>query len=780
MDGDTFQKFGLGQPVRRKEDPRLLTGRGRYVDDINLDGQVYAWAMYSPHAHARILSLDTSATEEADGVIAVLTGKDWAEGNYGPMPIVSPVMESRDGSKIRAPFRPCLAHDRVLFVGDIVAFVLAESFEQARDAAELIEIDYDPLPHVMDAREATADGAPQLWDDIPNNICLDFEKGDEAAVDAIFAKADHVVSLDMHANRVAAAPIEPRGALAEWDAETGTGVLYNTSQNIHANRDQVAKILGIEPAKLRHVAYDVGGGFGVKNGIYPEHVLVVWAAMKVGRPVKWLKDRTDSFIADIHGRDQRSTVELALDKEGTFLALKVQSWGNIGGYAATNGPFTPTGGSARTQGGPYRMEAMYYHSYAVFTNTSPTAPYRGAGRPEATFHVERIIDYAAHKFGFDPIELRRKNALTQAEMPHVTPMGLDVDSGAYREIFEQTLDMLDYGNYPARKAASEAKGLKRGIGSCLYLECSGGGPKEFARILFEDDGRSVLSVGSQSTGMGHETALPQIIAARLGIDFDSIDFVQADTSATPIGGGHGGSRGMEVGGGAVMQAVDTVIAKARRVAAQAFETAVEDVIFENGAASVVGTDRMMPFAEILSLSRQAEYRGEGLETGLDTEEIFERNAITVPSGSHVMEVEVDPETGVIRLDRYAIVDDFGNVVNPMLADGQVMGGAVQGIGQAILENIVYDDEGQLLTASFMDYALPRADDVVDMDIRYFEGAPTKKNPLGVKGAGEAGCVGAMPAVVNAVMDALKELGVHHIDMPLTPMRVWQAIENAKS
>ena len=780
MDGDTFQKFGLGQPVRRKEDPRLLTGRGRYVDDIDLDGQVYAWAMYSSYAHARILSIDTAAAETSDGVVAVLTGKDWAEGNYGPMPIVSPVQESRDGSKIRAPFRPCLAHDRVLFVGDIVAFVLAESFEQARDAIELIEIDYEPLPHVMDAREATADGAPQLWDDIPNNICLDFEKGDEAAVDAIFAKADHVVSLDMHANRVAAAPIEPRGALAEWDAETGTGVLYNTSQNIHANRDQVAKILGIEPAKLRHVAYDVGGGFGVKNGIYPEHVLVVWAAMKVGRPVKWLKDRTDSFIADIHGRDQRSTVELALDKEGTFLALKVQSWGNIGGYAATNGPFTPTGGSARTQGGPYRMEAMYYHSYAVFTNTSPTAPYRGAGRPEATFHVERVIDYAAHKLGFDPIELRRKNALTQAEMPYVTPMGLDVDSGAYLEIFEQTLDMLDYGNYPARKAASEAKGLKRGIGSCLYLECSGGGPKEFARILFEDDGRSVLSVGSQSTGMGHETALPQIIAARLGIDFDSIDFVQADTSATPIGGGHGGSRGMEVGGGAVMQAVDTVIAKARRVAAQAFETAVEDVVFEDGAAKVVGTDRIMPFAEILSLSRQADYRGEGLETGLDTEEIFERNAITVPSGSHVIEVEVDPETGVVRLDRYAIVDDFGNVVNPMLADGQVMGGAVQGIGQAILENIVYDDEGQLLTASFMDYALPRADDVVDMDIRYFEGAPTKKNPLGVKGAGEAGCVGAMPAVVNAVMDALKDCGVHHIDMPLTPMRVWQAIEDAKS
>jgi carbon-monoxide dehydrogenase large subunit len=780
MDGDTFQKFGLGQPVRRKEDPRLLTGRGRYVDDINLDGQIYAQAIYSPYAHARILSIDTSAAEEADGVVAVLTGKEWAEGDFGPMPVVSPVRENRDGSPIRAPFRPCLALDRVLFVGDIVAFVLAESSQQAKDAAELVEIDYDPLPHVLDARAATADDAPQLWDDIPNNICLDFEKGDEAAVNAAFEKADHVVSLDMHANRVAAAPIEPRGALAEWDAKTGTGTLYNTSQNIHANRDQVAKILGVEPANLRHVAYDVGGGFGVKNGIYPEHVLVVWAAMRTGRPVKWLKDRTDSFIADIHGRDQKSTVELALDKEGTFLALKVRSWGNIGGYAATNGPFTPTGGSARTQGGPYRMGAMYYRSSAVFTNTSPTAPYRGAGRPEATYHVERVIDYAAHKLGFDPIELRRKNALTQAEMPHVTPMGLDIDSGAYREIFEQTLDMMDYGGFAERRAASEAKGLKRGIGSCLYLECSGGGPKEFARILFEDDGRSVLSVGSQSTGMGHETALPQIIAARLGIDFDSIDFVQADTAATPIGGGHGGSRGMEVGGGAVMQAVDTVIAKARRVAAQAFETAVEDVVFEDGAAKVVGTDRVMPFAEILSLSKLAEYRGEGLESGLDTEEIFERNAITVPSGSHVIEVEVDPDTGVITLDRYAIVDDFGNVVNPMLADGQVMGGAVQGIGQAMLENIVYDDEGQLLSASFMDYALPRASDVVDMDIRYFEGAPTKKNPLGVKGAGEAGCVGAMPAVVNAVMDALKEYGIHHIDMPLTPMRVWKAIEDARS
>jgi carbon-monoxide dehydrogenase large subunit len=780
MDGDTFQKFGLGQPVRRKEDPRLLMGRGTYVDDINLEGQAHAWVVYSPYAHAKIGEVDISDAKEADGVIAIYTGADWAAEDRPTLPIISPVTEGRDGFKLRAPQRPCIASERVMFVGDVVAVVVAETRDQARDAAELIMIDYDPLPVVTDAREAVKDGAPQLWPDIPNNICLDFDKGDEAAVQAVFDRADHVVKLDMHSNRVAAAPIEPRGAVGSWDAEKDEYLLYNTSQNIHANRDQIAKILGVEPASVRHVAMDVGGGFGVKNGIYPEHVLVLWISRKIGRPVKWLKDRTDSFIADIHGRDQRSVVELALDKEGIFKALRVQSWGNIGGYAATNGPFTPTGGSARTQGGPYRMEAMYFRSMAVFTNCSPTAPYRGAGRPEATYHVERVIDYAAHKLGFDPIELRRKNALTEADMPYVTPMGLDVDSGNFSAVFQQALDLVDYAGFEDRKKASAEKGLVRGIGSCLYLECSGGGPKEFARIVFDDDGRSVLSVGSQSTGMGHETALPQMMAARLGIDFDSIDYVQADTAATPIGGGHGGSRGMEVGGGAVMQAVDTIIEKACRIAAQKFETAVEDITFEDGAARVVGTDRVLPFSEILSLSQLEEYRGEGLESGLDTEEVFERSAITVPNGCHIAEVDLDPETGVIKLDRYAIIDDFGNVVNPLLADGQVMGGTVQGIGQALLENIVYDDEGQLLTASFMDYAMPRAEDVADMDIEYYEDAPTKKNPLGVKGAGEAGCVGAMGAVVNAAMDALKDYGVHHIDMPLTPMRVWQAIEDAKS
>lgn len=779
MDGDSFQKFGIGQSVRRKEDPRLLTGAGKYVDDINLDGQAYAVVIYSPYAHAKILSVDTSEAEAADGVLAIYTGKDWDPEKYPSLPVVSAVQESRDGSKIRTPARPCLVSDKVMYVGDSVAMVVAESWEQARDAAELVMVDYDPLPAITDARKAVQDGALQLWADIPNNICLDFEKGDEAATDAAFAAADHVVSLEMHSNRVQAAPIEPRAALGSYDAKTDSYVLYNSTQNIHANRDQIAKILGVEPKKIRHVAYDVGGGFGAKNGIYPEHVLVLFASEKLGRPVKWRKDRTDTFIADIHGRDQRSVVELAINNDGVFKALKVSSWGNIGAYAASNGPFTPTGGSARTQGGPYRMEAMYFHSYAVFTNTSPTAPYRGAGRPEASFHIERVIDYAAHKLGMDPIELRRKNALTGAETPHITPMGLDVDSGDFAAIYEQALGLIDQKGYDQRKKDSAARGLRRGFGTCLYLECSGGGPKEFSRIVFEDDGRATLSVGSQSTGMGHETALPQIVAARLGLDFDRVDYVQADTDATPIGGGHGGSRGLEVGGSAVMKAVDTVIAKARRIAAQEFETSVEDVTFEDGVARVVGTDRVLNFEEIVRLSRQDEFRGEGMEKGLDSEEIFERSAITVPNGCHIAEVEVDPETGVVRLDRYAIIDDFGNVVNPMLADGQVMGGTVQGIGQALLETMVYDDDGQLLTASFMDYAMPRASDIADMAIEYYEDAPTKKNPLGVKGAGEAGCVGAMAAVVNAAMDATHDLGVLHIDMPMTPMRVWSALQEAR-
>lgn len=772
----------IGQSVRRQEDFRFLTGQGRYIDDINLDGQAYAVVLRSPEAHADINGIDTEDAMAIDGILAIITGEDWKAEGYGTIPTKSGVRKFIDGSDLKEPPHHPIAIDRVRYVGQPVALIVGETREACIEALELVEVDYNSLPSVTDQAEAIKDGAPQIWDIAPNNICLDFELGDEEAQIAAFEKADRVITLELVNNRVTAVPIEPRGALADFDPNTGKYTLWNSSQNIHANRDTIADVvLKIGKENLHHIAPDVGGGFGAKNGVYQEPILILHAAKVLQRPIKWVNDRSESFISDTHGRDQVTTVQLALDNDGTFRALRTETVGNIGAFCATVGPFTPTGGSSRTQGGPYRFDAMYYTAIAPFTNTTPLDPYRGAGRPEGSYQMDRIIDYAAAEMGMDPIELRRKNLIPPEDLPMKSPMGLDIDCGDFPEVYEQTIRLSDREGFAARKAASESSGMKRGFGISMYLECTGGGPKEEAKVTFREDGKAELSVGSSSTGMGHETAFPQLLAGHLGLDIDDVVFRQADTDATSIGGGHGGSRGMEVGGSAVLQTSREIVEVAKKIAAHKFDVGADQVQFDDGHLHVPGTNHTMSMREAIDAQNEPDQLPDDLSPGcLNISSVFERAIISIPNGGHAAEVEVDPETGSIKVDGYWVVDDFGTIINPLLANGQVMGGVAQGIGQALMENVVYDENGQLLSGSLMDYALPRADDIPNMAIEYYEDAPTQKNLLGVKGAGEAGCVGAPPAIVNAVCDALKEFGVHHIDMPLTPETVWRAIQSAKA
>ena len=773
-----MQHVKIGQAVRRLEDQRFLTGQGRYIDDMTLPGMAHAAVLRSPHAHARIESIDAQAALAAPGVLLVLTGQEWVGLGFGSIPTKNPVTKRLDGTPFANPEHHCLAVGEVRHVGEAVAFIVAETAQQARDAAELIDVRYDERPAVTDPMAAIAPGAPLVWDTVPGNFCVDYQLGDKAATDAAFGAAAHTIALDIVNNRLTATAMEPRGVLASWDAKTDSYTLHNSSMNIHSNRDTLAQtILKIPKTKLRHVAPDVGGGFGVKNSVYAEPALALYAAKRLDRPVKWVADRSESFASDAHGRDQVSHVELALDKDGTFQALRVMTVGNVGAWCGTMGPFTSTAGTARTQGGTYRFPTMLYTAKAVFTNTSQTDPYRGAGRPEATFHVERIIEFAARKLGFDPVELRRNNLIPRDAHPYKSAMGLDIDSGDFPELFRRALDMSDYKGFAARAVAAKARGQRRGYAITPYLECTGGQANDHAGITFHTDGTVGLAVGTHSTGMGHETSLSQILSDRLGVPLEHITFAQADTDATPIGGGHGGSRSMEVGGNAIAKAADEIIGKARTIAAHLLNSRAEDLSFADGRFSDAKTGQTATMADVIKASLDAPRLPQGVAQGsLDTSAIFERGSITVPNGCHAAEVEIDPDTGVVTLIGFWAVDDFGNVINPMLADGQVMGGIVQGIGQALLEEIVYDrTSGQLVTGSLMDYALPRADHVPPMTIAYYEGAPTKKNPLGVKGAGEAGCCGAPPAIVNAVLDALKEWHVLHLDMPLTSEKVWRAV-----
>ena len=780
MSETPVERYGVGQPIRRKEDRRFLTGAGKYIDDVSTPDMAHLFILRSPYAHAHIESIDTQAAAAAPGVLAVLTGADWVADGLGGIPTRTAAKNS-DGSPLPTPERQGLVASRARFVGDAVAAVIAQSPQAARDAAESIDVAYRPLATVVTAGEALAPDAPLVWDDIPGNLCVRFEVGDAAAVDDAIADADHVVSMFVDNQRVTAAPIEPRGAIAHYEHAEDRLVLAFASQNVHANRNQLAEeVLHIPADRLRALAYDVGGGFGAKNPLYPEHALVLWAARRVERPVKWISDRSESFLCDAHGRDQQSQVTLALNAQGDFLALRVDSVGSVGPYLLSVGPFTCTAGSARTQGGPYRIPALHFHARAAFTNTAPTDPYRGAGRPEATYHIERIIDQAAAELGMDRVALRRRNLLAGDELPYTTGTGSRIDCGDFGTVLDRTIALADWQGFEARAREARTRGRRRGIGICCYLECSGGGPKEHAALRFSSDGRVTVAVGSHSTGMGHETVMAQIVAARLGLPLDAIDFLQADTDATPIGGGHGGSRGLEMGGSAVVRVADRVLEKATIVAAHLLEAATLDVEFDAGQFRVAGTDHAVGMQEVIRASFDAARRPDDIDA-LDDALDYERSGITYPNGCHIAEVEVDPETGSVRLMNYSVVDDFGTIVNPLTYAGQVMGGTAQGVGQALMEHIVYEhDGGQLLSGSFMDYALPRAADLPDMRIEFFEAAPSPENPLGVKGAGEAGCCGALPAVVGAVTHALEEYGVRHVDMPLSPEKLWRAIATAGS
>ena len=771
-------KFGIGQPVRRAEDPRFLTGAGRYTDDIDVPGQVYAYVLRSPHAHAEIGAIDTRTAGAAPGVLAVLTGADVEADGLSDVPCIYRI-DNADGSQNAYPPHPMLAKGRVHHVGDAVALVVAETLDQARDAAELIAIDYRPLPVAAATATAAAEGTPQIWDDAPGNICFFVEQGEREAIDAVFASAPHVVKLDLVNNRVAPNPIEPRAALALHDAAGERYTIYTCTQSSHRFRDVLANdIFQVPPEKMLVITPDVGGGFGAKIHVYQDQALALWAAKKVSRPVKWCADRSQSFISDAHGRDNVTHAELAFDDDGRFLAVRSESYANMGAYLSNVATVVQSfyGG---IQTSVYAIPDAYVAVKGVFTNTVPVDAYRGAGRPEAIYRIERLIDLAAQELGLDPAEIRRRNLISPEAMPYTTALGMTYDTGEFARNLDDSLAAARWSEFPARREEARTRDRLRGIGISGYIDTCAGPylrPEE-AAIRFEKDETVTLFIGTQANGQGHETSYAQMLTDALGIDFEKIHVRQGDTSETSLGGGALGSRSMVIGGLAVNAAVETVIDKAKPTAAELLEAAATDIEFAEGQFIVTGTDRGVGIFDVAAVAREG-HGGIGASP-LEGRAQASSEASTYPNGFHVCEVEIDPETGALEVVAFTAVDDFGTVINPLLAAGQVYGGIAQGIGQALLENAVYDEEtGQLLTGSFMDYAMPRASDLPMMDVSWNE-IPCRTNPLGVKGAGEAGSIGAPPAVINAIVNALAEYGITHIDMPATPERVWSAIHAAR-
>lgn len=754
----------IGQSLRRLEDPRFLTGNGRYVEDIAWPGQAYAQFVRSPHAHARVHHIETGSARASRGVAGVFTSA--ALAGLGPIPSQAATVPTI--GPMRVPARYALAGDRVRYVGEPVALVVAETRDGARHAAELVGVEYESLPCVVDAREALAPGSPQLWPDVPGNLAFVFERGDRAAVDAAFAQASAAVSLDLINNRVMAAPLEPRAALGRFDPATGIYHLLLSGAGVHGIRDALAdSVFGVPRDRVRVEAPDVGGGFGVKNALYPEYVLLLWAARRLGRAVRWAAERSEDFASTAHGRDNLTRARLALDGEGRFLALEVDTVANLGAAMSGFGAGSSTTAPATAMGGGYVFPAIHMHVRGAYTNLVPIEAYRGAGKPEANYLLERLIDAAALQLGHDPVELRRRNLAH--DFPRRTPMGTTIDGGRFAANLAPALGKSDHAGFPARRQASQARGRLRGIGVTCFLETARGAPDEGAELRFEGDGRITLLVGTQSNGQGHETSFPQLAAALLGLPVQTFRYVQADTGRILSGNGHGGARSLHQGGAALAQAARQVIAKGRIVAARLLQCRPDQLAFAEGRYIVEG--RSVGLLEAGAAADRAE--------SLDTYVWNELDLITFPNGVHVAEVEIDPETGTVDLLRYTAVDDFGTVLNPMLTIGQVQGGVAQGVGQALLERTAYDSgSGQLLSGSFMDYCLPRAADLPDLDI-HLEGVPTRANPLGSKGAGQAGAIAAPQAVISAILNALAPLGVRHIDMPAMPERVWQAIAAAR-
>ena len=770
-------KFGIGQPLKRVEDARLLTGQGRFTADIDLDGQAFGHVLRSPHAHARIDGIDLNDALKMPGVMAIYTAVEIGRAGLGTIKCLAPATQP-DGSVQPMPPHPVLAEGKVRHVGDPVAFVVAETAEQARDAADTVIVDYDPLSAAADPMAAIEPGAPLIHGEAPGNISFRWEKGDRENTDAIFAEAAHIVRTRLINSRVVIAPIETRAAIGDWDGDRFT--LYTPSQGPHSLRRQLARdIFNMPKDAFRLVTPDVGGSFGMKIFLYAEQVLVLLATRELGRPVKWVAERTaDAFLSDSHGRDQINEVELALDGDGRFLALRVNNHANMGAYLSNFAPYIPTDCSVLMNSGVYRFQAIHVSVAGVFTNTVPVDAYRGAGRPEAIYLVERTVDAAARQLGIDPAELRRRNFIGAEEMPFTTAIGATYDSGDFARNLKDALKLSDYDGFAARRSNSSARGRLRGIGIAHYIENCGSGSRETGRMRVEADGSVTFTIGTQDNGQGHRTAYGQIIAERLGIDIARVRVIQGDTDLVATGMGTGGSRSLPIGGVSCDRATGNLIEKGKRIAAEVLEAAVADIEFGDGAFSIAGTDRSASLADIARAATDPANLPEGEEAGLTGEGAHGSTTYTFPNGCHVCEVEVDPETGQVALDRYAVVDDFGKVINPMLLAGQVYGGIGQGVGQALHENCVYDVDGQLLSGSFMDYGLPRADDLPDIAFDYHEDAPCTTNPLGLKGSGEAGAVGAPPAIMNAILDALSERGVTAIDMPATPQSVWRAIREA--
>jgi carbon-monoxide dehydrogenase large subunit len=770
-------QFGIGQGVKRFEDQRLLRGEGRFHNDVNVPGQTHAVIVRSIHAHARIRSIDTSAATRAPGVLAVFTGADLAKDGLGTMQMTLK-RKRPDGSPMFAPPHRGLALDRVRYVGDPIALVIAETLAQAEDAAELVQVDYDPLLSITSTAEAVG-GAP-VWDECPDNISNVFEAGDRATTDAAVAGAPRVIRRRYVITRVHAQYMEPRGALGVYDPGEDRYTLYADVQYPHRVRTALASnIFKIPEHKIRVIAGDVGGGFGTKGWQYPEHRLVLWAARKLRRPVKWACERREAVPADEHARDNVSEAELALDARGRFLALRVRTLANVGAYVSSDRNLLATFSNVVTLVGVYAIPVAHVQVTSVLTNTNSTAPYRGAGRPEATYVIERLIDDAARELGADRVELRRANLIPSSAMPHRTPLGMTYDCGDFEKNMDDAVKLADVAGFPARREAARARGALRGIAVVNAIERAAGAQPEFAEIRFAPSGSATVLMGTKNQGQGHETTFKQILHERLGLDPADVRYIDGDTDRVAFGMGTMGSRSTVIGGTALWTAADKVIAKAKKIAARLMEAAEPDIVFSDARFAVRGTHRAVTLKDVARAAFQPAQLPPGLEPGLYETGTFSPKQDTWPNGCHVCEVEVDPDTGAVMLVNYVIVDDVGTVINPLTLKGQIHGGVAQGVGQALMEQIVYDAEsGQLLTASFMDYAMPRADTFPDLHVES-NPVPTKLNPLGAKGAGEAGTVGALPAVMNAVIDALAPRGVPHLDMPASSERVWRALRDAK-
>jgi carbon-monoxide dehydrogenase large subunit len=783
---------GIGASTKRREDVRFLTGKGRYTDDINIRGQAYAHFLRSEVAHGKINGIDTSAAEAMPGVLRILTAADFA--GVGGLPCGWQVTD-KHGQPMQEPKHPVLADGKVRHVGDPIAMIIAESYEQARDAAEAVEVDITELTPVLDMKAAIQPDSPKVHDDLTSNLCYDwgFVEENKAAVDEAFAKAAHVTTLELINNRLVANPMEPRVAVGDFESHSDQYTLYTTSQNPHVIRLLMgAFVLGIPEHKLRVVAPDVGGGFGSKIYHYAEEAAVTFAAKLIGRPVKWTSSRSEAFLSDAQGRDHVTKIQLALDGDNNFTAIRTDTYANMGAYLSTFAPSIPTWLHGTLMAGNYKTPLIYVNVKAVFTNTVPVDAYRGAGRPEATFQLERLVDKAARELGVDPVELRRQNFITPDMFPYQTPVAVVYDTGNYQATMDKLLEISDHAGFEARAAESAARGKLRGFGIAHYIEACGIAPSnlvgqlgaraglyESATVRVNATGSISVYTGSHSHGQGHETSFAQVVAEMIGIDAAQIDIVHGDTSNTPMGMGTYGSRSLAVGGSAIVKATNKIINKAKKIAAHLLEASEADIELKDGKFSVAGTDKSVDWAGVtLAAYVPHNYPLESLEPGLEETAFYDPSNFTYPSGAYGCEVEVDPDTGKVSILAFTAADDFGNIVNPMIVEGQVQGGLAQGIGQALLENCAYDENGQLLSGSFMDYAMPRADDLPMFTVDHSCITPCTHNPLGVKGCGEAGAIGSPPAVVNAVIDALHRAGhthVTHIDMPVTPARVWAAI-----